>query len=44
MDRMCEGLNVVELRALNPALVHCSITGFGRTGPGLPARSTSSSR
>jgi crotonobetainyl-CoA:carnitine CoA-transferase CaiB-like acyl-CoA transferase len=27
------GVGPDSLRALNPALVHCSITGFGKTGP-----------
>jgi len=27
------GLDQASLRALNPALVYCSITGFGQTGP-----------
>ncbi|MDT5011284.1 MAG: hypothetical protein QOH57_2901 [Mycobacterium sp.] len=27
------GIGADALRALNPALIHCSITGFGKTGP-----------
>ena len=27
------GLDYASLRALNPALIYCSITGFGQTGP-----------
>jgi crotonobetainyl-CoA:carnitine CoA-transferase CaiB-like acyl-CoA transferase len=27
------GIGPAQLRAENPALIHCSITGFGRTGP-----------
>ncbi|MCV7282396.1 CoA transferase [Mycolicibacterium flavescens] len=27
------GIGADDLRALNPALIHCSITGFGKTGP-----------
>ena len=27
------GIGVDELRATNPALVHCAITGFGTSGP-----------
>jgi crotonobetainyl-CoA:carnitine CoA-transferase CaiB-like acyl-CoA transferase len=27
------GIGPDALRALNPALIHCSITGFGKTGP-----------
>jgi crotonobetainyl-CoA:carnitine CoA-transferase CaiB-like acyl-CoA transferase len=31
MERL--GLGYDELRALNPALIYCSISGYGRTGP-----------
>jgi len=31
LDRL--GLGVAALRALNPALIYCSISGYGRTGP-----------
>jgi crotonobetainyl-CoA:carnitine CoA-transferase CaiB-like acyl-CoA transferase len=31
MDRM--GLGYAQLRAENPGLIYCSISGFGRTGP-----------
>jgi len=31
LDRL--GLGVDALRALNPALIYCSISGYGRTGP-----------
>jgi crotonobetainyl-CoA:carnitine CoA-transferase CaiB-like acyl-CoA transferase len=31
MERL--GLGYEELKALNPKLIHCSITGFGHTGP-----------
>jgi crotonobetainyl-CoA:carnitine CoA-transferase CaiB-like acyl-CoA transferase len=31
LDRL--GLGEAELRALNPALIYCSISGYGRTGP-----------
>ncbi|RVT50375.1 CaiB/BaiF CoA transferase family protein [Rubrivivax albus] len=31
LDRL--GLGVADLRALNPALIYCSISGYGRTGP-----------
>jgi len=31
LDRL--GLGVEALRALNPALIYCSISGYGRTGP-----------
>ncbi len=27
------GFGIDEVRALNPRLIHCSITGYGRTGP-----------
>lgn len=30
------GLDYDSLRALNPALVYCSLTGFGQTGPYAP--------
>lgn len=32
------GLDPVSLRALNPALIVCSITGFGQTGPYVELR------
>lgn len=31
MERL--GLGYQDLRAVNPALIYCSITGYGRTGP-----------
>lgn len=30
------GLDYASLRALNPGLIYCSITGFGQTGPYAP--------
>lgn len=31
LDRL--GLGVADLQAINPALIYCSISGYGRTGP-----------
>lgn len=31
MDRL--GLGYADVRALNPAIVYCSVTGYGQTGP-----------
>ncbi|MEO9066960.1 MAG: CoA transferase, partial [Caldimonas sp.] len=31
LDRL--GLGFTDLHALNPALIYCSISGYGRTGP-----------
>jgi crotonobetainyl-CoA:carnitine CoA-transferase CaiB-like acyl-CoA transferase len=31
LDRL--GLGVAELQAINPALIYCSISGYGRSGP-----------